>query len=92
MRLPIDPQADDARRAWVACPACDDARSCATCAQRRNCRDHWRYLIANKGPVVHLQCPNCTHLWTLDTRPGRARRPDGDGARHGHRPQSDTAA
>ncbi|MFI5901188.1 hypothetical protein [Streptomyces cyaneofuscatus] len=50
MRLPIDPQADIARR---------------------TCGEHWRYLISNKGPVLHLQCPGCTHTWSLDTRPGR---------------------
>ncbi|MDX3374855.1 hypothetical protein PV390_10580 [Streptomyces sp. ME02-6991-2A] len=71
MRLPIDPQADIARRAWVTCPACDDARHCATCADRRTCGEHWRYLISNKGPVLHLQCPGCTHTWSLDTRQGR---------------------
>lgn len=79
MRLPIDPRADLARRAWVACPVCDDARRCATCADRRNCGEHWRYLIANKGPVVHLQCPRCAHMWSLDTRPGAARPDEGGG-------------
>ncbi|MEV0963073.1 MULTISPECIES: hypothetical protein [unclassified Streptomyces] len=77
MRLPIDPQADIARRAWLPCPACDDARDCATCADRRNCVEHWRYLISNQGAVVHLQCPGCTHMWSVDTR-RRARRPAGD--------------
>ncbi|MBX9392069.1 hypothetical protein K4749_00255 [Streptomyces sp. TRM72054] len=71
MRLPIDPQADRARRAWVPCPGCDDARDCVICAARRTCPTHWRYLIGNDGPRVHLQCPGCTHTWTLDTRPGR---------------------
>ncbi|MFF3032594.1 hypothetical protein ACFVS7_16520 [Streptomyces rubiginosohelvolus] len=70
MRLPIDPQADPARRAWVACPACDDARRCAICADHRTCGEHWRYLIASNGPVLRLQCPGCTHTWSLDTRPG----------------------
>ncbi|WP_406864339.1 hypothetical protein ABZO31_29415 [Streptomyces sp. HUAS MG47] len=73
MRLPIDPHADRARRAWVACPGCDDARGCGPCEERRNCSEHWRYLIANKGPEVHLQCPNCTHTWTLDTARDRRR-------------------
>ncbi|WP_351236154.1 hypothetical protein [Streptomyces sp. NPDC002133] len=68
MRLPIDPQADIARRAWVPCPHCDDAKDCAACTDGRNCREHWRYLISNKGAVVHLQCPGCTHTWSLDTR------------------------
>ncbi|MBM9617731.1 hypothetical protein ACFQ60_42620 [Streptomyces zhihengii] len=70
MRLPIDPHADRARRAWVACPGCDDTRGCEPCEQRRNCPEHWRYLISNQGPRVHLQCPNCTHTWTLDTGRG----------------------
>ncbi|WP_392392243.1 hypothetical protein [Streptomyces parvus] len=43
----------------------------ATCADRRTCGQHWRYLIANDGPVLHLQCPGCTHTWSLDTRPAR---------------------
>ncbi|MEU2433896.1 hypothetical protein ABZ611_31160 [Streptomyces sp. NPDC007861] len=72
MRLPIDPQADIARRAWVDCPSCDDARDCSVCADARNCRDHWRYLISSKGTVVHLQCPGCTHMWSFDTRRSRA--------------------
>ncbi|WP_329012938.1 hypothetical protein [Streptomyces sp. NBC_00690] len=78
MRLPIDPQADIARRAWVDCPACDDARACAVCAEGRNCSLHWRYLISNRGPVVHLQCPGCTHMWSLNTRPGVRLRPEDD--------------
>ncbi|WP_406348468.1 hypothetical protein OHA44_21860 [Streptomyces sp. NBC_00144] len=77
MRLPIDPQADSCRRAWVACPVCDDARHCATCASRRNCFEHWRYLISNKGPVAHLQCPRCTHMWSLNSRPGVTGRGNG---------------
>lgn len=71
MRLPIDPHADPARRAWVPCPGCDDAVDCVNCTDGRNCRTHWRYLIGNQGARVHLQCPGCTHTWTLDTRPGR---------------------
>ncbi|MFJ7490953.1 hypothetical protein ACIQZB_06790 [Streptomyces sp. NPDC097727] len=70
MRLPIDPQADVARRAWMPCPVCDDARHCENCADLRTCREHWRYLISNNGPVVHLQCPQCTHMWSVNTRPG----------------------
>ncbi|MFH8369862.1 hypothetical protein [Streptomyces sp. NPDC018031] len=74
MRLPIDPHADRARRAWARCPGCDDARDCAGCAQGRSCPEHWRYLISNKGPRVHLQCPNCTRAWTLDTARDRGPR------------------
>jgi hypothetical protein len=74
MRLPIDPQADRTRRAWVACPECDDARGCVTCSKGRNCSEHWRYLISNEGARVHLQCPACAHTWTLDTHRARGRR------------------
>ena len=77
MRLPIDPHANRARRAWVDCPVCDDARHCTTCADRRNCGTHWRYLLSNRGPVVNLQCPQCTHVWSLNTRPGAGRPDDG---------------
>lgn len=66
--LPIDPTADPSRRAWLACPACDHGRDCAVCQSRRNCRDHWQYLLSNQGAVVHLQCPHCAHLWSTDTR------------------------
>ena len=52
--LPIDPTADPSRRAWLACPACDHGRDCAVCQDRRNCRDHWQYLLSNQGAVVHL--------------------------------------
>lgn len=66
--LPIDPDADHGRRAWLPCPNCDHGAACRACAGARNCADHWQYLLANRGPVVHLQCPRCTHLWSLDTR------------------------
>ncbi|MFF1799143.1 hypothetical protein ACFVXQ_33870 [Kitasatospora sp. NPDC058263] len=71
--LPIDPQADVGRRAWAACPGCDDARGCAGCAERRNCREHWRYLLSNTGSVLHLQCPTCTHVWDHETGFGATR-------------------
>ncbi|SDG27652.1 hypothetical protein SAMN05421505_1036 [Sinosporangium album] len=66
--MPIDPHADLGRRAWLACPSCHDGHDCADCLARRNCPVHWRYLLANQGHVVHLQCPSCTHLWAQDTR------------------------
>ncbi|MFJ9948469.1 hypothetical protein [Kitasatospora sp. NPDC091207] len=72
-RLPIDPQADVGRRAWVACPGCDDTRGCAGCAERRNCREHWRYLLSHTGSVLHLQCPTCTHVWDHETGFGATR-------------------
>jgi hypothetical protein len=66
--LPIDPDADRARRAWLRCPSCHYGADCLDCESRRNCGTHWQYLLSNRGTVVHLQCPNCTHLWATDTR------------------------
>ncbi|MER6122061.1 hypothetical protein ABT173_05070 [Streptomyces sp. NPDC001795] len=65
--LPIDPHADDGRRAWLPCPQCRDHEDCEICLAGRTCRHHWRYLLSNVGHVVHLQCPNCTHIWAHDT-------------------------
>ncbi|WP_377267081.1 hypothetical protein [Peterkaempfera sp. SMS 1(5)a] len=65
--FPLDPDADRARRAWVPCPNCRDHRDCEACLAGRACPDHWRYLLSNTGPVVHLQCPACTHIWSHDT-------------------------
>jgi ATP-dependent helicase YprA (DUF1998 family) len=66
--LPIDPTADAGRRAWVPCPSCDQGAGCADCKSSRNCADHWQYLLSNQATLVHLQCPNCAHLWSTDTR------------------------
>ena len=65
--LPIDPDADRSRRAWVGCPACHHGDGCADCETRRNCSVHWQYLLQNEGPRVIMQCPTCAHLWTTDT-------------------------
>ncbi|OBI53984.1 hypothetical protein A5707_00075 [Mycobacterium kyorinense] len=76
MVLPIDPDADKSRRAWLACPNCDHGAACQVCRDGRNCHTHWQYLISNCAAVVHLQCPTCAHLWSLDTgvhRRGRRR-------------------
>ncbi|MDH2426255.1 hypothetical protein [Sphaerisporangium sp. TRM90804] len=73
--LPIDPHADIARRAWVPCPRCRDHDGCADCGAGRNCRDHWRYLLATTGGVLHVQCPACAHLWDHHTRFGAGGRP-----------------
>ena len=67
MMLPIDPDADRSRRAWVACPACHHGDGCPACETRRNCSVHWQYLLRNEGPRVIMQCPTCAHLWTTDT-------------------------
>lgn len=66
--LPIDPHADAARRAWLACPNCHWGRECAECDSSRNCDSHWQYLLSNRATLLHLQCPSCTYLWTTDTR------------------------
>jgi hypothetical protein len=66
--LPIDPHADVSRRAWLRCPSCQYGGGCPDCQSSRNCGTHWQYLLSNTGTVVHLQCPNCTHLWAIDTR------------------------
>lgn len=71
--LPIDPDADRSRRAWLACPSCDHGAGCDDCRSGRNCHTHWQYLLSNDAAVVHLQCPSCAHLWSHDTR---AKRPD----------------
>ena len=73
--LPLDPQADIGRRAWVACPNCDDRRGCATCEQGRTCSEHWRYLLSHVGSLLHLQCRSCTHIWTHETHFGATRFP-----------------
>jgi hypothetical protein len=71
--LPLDPQADIGRRAWVTCPNCEDHLECATCAQGRRCSEHWRYLLTNTGSLLHLQCPSCTHIWDHETGFGATR-------------------
>jgi hypothetical protein len=66
--MPVDPFADPARRAWLDCPKCGHDSGCAACASGKNCDVHWQYLLTNRGSVLHLQCPTCTHLWSHDTR------------------------
>ncbi|MEU2062708.1 hypothetical protein [Streptomyces sp. NPDC013455] len=73
--LPLDPQADIGRRAWVTCPNCQDHLECATCGQGRRCLAHWRYLLSNTGSLLHLQCPACTHVWDHETGFGATRTP-----------------
>ncbi|MFG2342401.1 hypothetical protein [Streptomyces yangpuensis] len=71
--LPLDPQADPGRRAWTPCPHCRDSRHCEPCAQQRTCPTHWRYLLANTGSLLHLQCPTCNHVWAHETHFGATR-------------------
>jgi hypothetical protein len=75
--LPIDPQADRSRRAWLPCPACDHGSKrgpgCGDCSGERNCATHWQYLLSNQGTRVHLQCPSCAHLWSINTGGSRRR-------------------
>jgi hypothetical protein len=72
--LPIDPDADQSRRAWLACPKCDHGAACGECSSGRNCHTHWQYLLSNSAAVLHLQCPTCAHLWSLDTAASRRAR------------------
>lgn len=65
--LPIDPTADRARRVWLDCPNCRHGAGCTDCENRRNCSEHWQYLLGNNATVVHMQCPGCAHLWSTDT-------------------------
>lgn len=71
--LPLDPQADIGRRAWVTCPHCADHEGCPTCAEGRRCPAHWRYLLGNTGSLLHLQCPSCTRVWDHETGFGATR-------------------
>lgn len=66
--LPIDPTADRGRRAWLPCPSCDHRGQRGDCRSTKNCADHWQYLLSNEGTQVHLQCKDCGHLWSTDTR------------------------
>ena len=74
--LPIDPTADAARRAWLPCPRCNHGAGCGDCHSAKNCPTHWQYLLSNQGTLVHLQCPDCGHLWSTDTRQVARRRFD----------------
>jgi hypothetical protein len=66
MNLPLDPQADPSRRAWIHCTICPP-QTCDDCAGRRNCSVHYSYLLGNHGHHVSLQCQQ-GHVWTVDTR------------------------
>ncbi|HZA09045.1 hypothetical protein [Mycobacterium sp.] len=68
--LPIDPDADASRRAWLRCSVCDYGAGCRDCESSRNCGTHWQYLLSNQGAMVNLQCPNCGQVWSLNTRRG----------------------
>ena len=74
--LPIDPDADVGRRAWLPCPNCNHGAGCQECQSSRNCGTHWQYLLSNDATVIYLQCPDCAHLWSTDTRRRRSRRSD----------------
>jgi hypothetical protein len=30
---------------------------------------HWQYLLSNQAWLLHMQCPVCGHLWSLDSQP-----------------------
>ncbi|MGW6613720.1 hypothetical protein ACWGA0_09730 [Streptomyces erythrochromogenes] len=80
--LPLDPQADPGRRAWIPCPQCHDTHHCQPCQQHRTCPTHWRYLLTNTGSQLHLQCPHCTHVWTHETNFGNTRTPPNPPTNH----------
>jgi hypothetical protein len=69
--LPIDPTADPGRRAWLPCPSCGRPDRCGDCHGPTNYGAHWQYLLSNEGTLVHLQCRDCGHLWSTDTRARR---------------------
>lgn len=69
LALPIDPHADASRRAWLPCPNCEWGRDkCVQCRGSGNCTFHWQYLLSNHAMRLHLQCPGCATLWSIDTR------------------------
>ncbi|MBV9057743.1 MAG: hypothetical protein JOZ09_01115 [Pseudonocardiales bacterium] len=73
----LDADADPGRRAWVACPSCDDG--CMTCANQKTCDLHWQYLLASEARLLFLQCPVCMRRRWHDSRCGvGGERPDYD--------------
>ena len=70
--FPIDPTADPGRRAWFGCPQCNHGVGCDECQSSRNCRVHWQFLLSNQAWLLHLQCPECGHLWSVDSRRARS--------------------
>jgi hypothetical protein len=62
----LDADAYLGRRAWLPCPRCYED-GCMNCAVNHTCDQHWRYLLANEGLLVFLQCPTCMHRWWHDT-------------------------
>jgi DNA-directed RNA polymerase subunit RPC12/RpoP len=53
---------------------CNHGARCGDCQSAKNCAAHWQHLLSNKGTLVHLQCPDCGHLWSIDTRDRTIRR------------------
>lgn len=74
-----DAAADLGRRAWLACPACDDCGDpreyCAACANGKCCDAHWCFLLAAEGPRLFVQCHRCWRRWWHDTGFGVGDRP-----------------
>lgn len=71
MMMPLDPTADISRRAWLPCPRENHGAGCVSCVNGENCAYHWQYLLSTAGTQLFLQCPECTHLWDIDTRIGQ---------------------
>jgi hypothetical protein len=67
--FPIDPTADPGRRAWFNCPECRHGVGCDECLSNRNCQAHWQFLLGSQAWTLHLQCPDCGHLWSIDSSP-----------------------
>ena len=47
--LPIHPDTDSSRRAWLPCPNCNHGHDCPQCKNNHNCQTHWQYLLKNEG-------------------------------------------
>jgi hypothetical protein len=70
----LDADAYLGRRAWLPCPRyCEDG--CINSAVNLPCDQHWRYLLANEGRLVFLQCPSCMHRWWHDTGTSAGKNP-----------------
>jgi len=79
--LPIDPDADGSRRAWLRCPKCGRGQDCPECDSGQDCASHWQYHLKEEGSRLVLQCGGCSHLWAADMANARARSAAGDSAR-----------
>jgi YVTN family beta-propeller protein len=84
--LPIDPDADNSRRAWLPCPKCNRGQHCPKCDSGQSCAAHWQYLLKKHSRRIVLQCGGCRHVWTADAAHARERSAAGDSTRAGAAP------